>query len=652
MKVEIKNPIPLYRKLLLENKILLFFLSILLLLGLTVLAATYRTSTRLADDLILEQAQAVLGLYKNRFEKEIIDSNLLTNILGEVNKKNIIVSHLVYQNMKGEILAETQSPIVAKSTDQPTSNPKVPEKDLTAKGSFFLMVNNNQIGEIIFHIDPSGSKKFAGKIIMGITSAMIIPVILLLLFSWFVIRRAVHPLKHLTKVADEISTGNLDPIINFGLRVNCWEIKNCQRTDCKGYMNLTRQCWYIDGTPCEGYESRFPQKLEGCRTCEVYQLHRGDEIVQLADSLKHMTNSLKESREELTKSNDFQSRLIRNSFDGIIASDAGEVITIFNKIAQELTGYTAEKVIGKMTWKDFFEDGLEKKMDKPLTFEKERRLRGFTPREFIVRHKDGSFVDVRLAGITLYERGIHFGKVFFFQDMREIKKLKEEVIRNERLAATGQAAAGISHSIRNILDGFKGGVYIFKQGKRKDNKKKMDMGWEMIERNTETISNLVKDLLNFSKERKPEYVECDPVEFLEDVMKNSGIRLKENLVANIEIADSDEKILIDVHSFSQCLTNLLRNAAEAIPHGQKGEISLGLKFEENKALFFVKDNGHGMNERTIEKVLGGMFSTKGSKGTGLGLQVTQKIIKEHKGIFKIESTPGFGTTFLIEIPHQ
>jgi len=198
MKVEIKNPIPLYRKLLLENKILLFFLSILLLLGLTVLAATYRTSTRLADDLILEQAQAVLGLYKNRFEKEIIDSNLLTNILGEVNKKNIIVSHLVYQNMKGEILAETQSPIVAKSTDQPTSNPKVPEKDLTAKGSFFLMVNNNQIGEIIFHIDPSGSKKFAGKIIMGITSAMIIPVILLLLFSWFVIRRAVHPLKHLT----------------------------------------------------------------------------------------------------------------------------------------------------------------------------------------------------------------------------------------------------------------------------------------------------------------------------------------------------------------------------------------------------------------------------------------------------------------------
>ena len=88
MKVEIKNPIPLYRKLLLENKILLFFLSILLLLGLTVLAATYRTSTRLADDLILEQAQAVLGLYKNRFEKEIIDS-LDSSLRGFSNIKGV-----------------------------------------------------------------------------------------------------------------------------------------------------------------------------------------------------------------------------------------------------------------------------------------------------------------------------------------------------------------------------------------------------------------------------------------------------------------------------------------------------------------------------------------------------------------------------------
>jgi hypothetical protein len=107
-------------------------------------------------------------------------------------------------------------------------------------------------------------------------------------------------------------------------------------------------------------------------------------------------------------------------------------------------------LVGLLDWRVFFEDGLEKIMDKPITWGRVRRTRGFPPRESVLRRRDGSLIAVRLAGISLFERGRRIGRVFYFQDMREIKHLREELIRSERLAATGQAAAwarpGQSHT--------------------------------------------------------------------------------------------------------------------------------------------------------------------------------------------------------------
>ena len=212
------------------------------------------------------------------------------------------------------------------------------------------------------------------------------PVLGLLVVARLVVRQAVKPLRELTRVADEISTGNLDPRLDFGIHVNCWEIKNCQQTDCQAYMNFSQQCWYIDGTPCEGYEPHFPAKLAGCRTCDVYQAHRGDEVVQLADAFRHMTNVLKASREELVTSGDFQKRLIQYSFDGIVASNSQDVITIFNDLAESLTGASRKEVVGKQRWQTFLEDGLENRMDIPLSHEPVRRVRGFAPRESAIMH--------------------------------------------------------------------------------------------------------------------------------------------------------------------------------------------------------------------------------------------------------------------------
>ena len=138
-----------------------------------------------------------------------------------------------------------------------------------------------------------------------------------LLVAGWVVRRRVRPLRGLIRAANQVASGNLDSAVPVGRRANCWEVKNCQKTECKAYQNIEQQCWYIDGTPCEGYEPRFPQKLEGCRRCEVYLAHSGDEVQQLADAFRHMIVALRDSREDLVRSSDFQQRLIRNSFNGL-----------------------------------------------------------------------------------------------------------------------------------------------------------------------------------------------------------------------------------------------------------------------------------------------------------------------------------------------
>ncbi|MBC8422907.1 HAMP domain-containing protein [bacterium] len=507
--------------------------------------------------------------------------------------------------------------------------------------------NQDAVSEVLS--EGAGDRAAARAALIAVL-LVVMPGTLLIGIARVVIRKAVSPLKDLTRVADEISAGNLDPSFDFGVHVNCWEIKNCQRTDCDAYQNFSQQCWYIDGTPCEGYESRFPQKLEGCRTCDVYQAHRGDEVVQLADSFRHMANSLKASQQQLVDADDFQKRLIQNSFNGIIAANADGIVNIFNQVAEALVGIPRTEAIGHMHWHAFLDAELERAMDIPISHEPVRRVRGFAPREATIKRVDGRRIDVRLAGISLFERGIHIGKVFFFEDMREVKQLREDLIQSERLAAAGQAAAGISHSIKNIMDGFNGGVYVYRIGRKRRDEDKMTAGFGMIERNVKIISDLANDLLNFAKERRPLMALQDPRQLVEDVIAAAGPPREERISVRIVQKGPVQEVMLDRHAIHQCLSNLLDNAVGAFAVGETGHIVVEIGSAGDNVYIAVRDDGMGMSPRTIDKIRGGMYSTKGSKGTGLGLQVVQKIVKEHRGTLIIESEEGRGSTFRIEIP--
>jgi PAS domain S-box-containing protein len=588
---------------------------------------------------------------------ESSDTQRVSDLLGQAGDSDPRIAYLI-------VTSDTLSPITYFAKDNPPKGILKATSQPMRRGLSRIRTGTRAYIEAQMPLSTKGVKgslrigfdqkqvdSFLRKTGFSILAIMILPFGLILLLSRKAVQYAIRPLSELTAVADKISTGDLDARIDFGPKVQCWDIKGCQRTDCKAYMNFTEQCWYVDGTPCEGYEPNFPEKLEGCRKCEVYQAHRSDQIVKLADAFKHMTNSLKASRDDLVKAVQYQESLIQNSFDGIIATDAKGNITIFNRAAADLTGYPREYVIGRYSWEKLFPKEIFGLMDQPLSFGKDRRLRGFAPRESRIKRVGGGWTAVQIAGISLYEQGIHMGKVFFFQDLREIQKLRFDLVASERLAATGQAAASISHSVKNILDGFRGGAYVYKRGKRLGDEKEMDIGWDMVERNVGIIAALVKDLLNFSKTRKPEIEMTDVGALFTDVVESLNLQNNPDIQVAQDIPEEMPKVPLDYHSMHQCLANIVKNASEALDR-KSGRITLSTNLDVGgtHAVLSITDNGTGMSPETIEKVSGGMYSTKGSKGTGLGLMVSRKIITEHHGHMDVQSEENVGTTFLIFIP--
>jgi PAS domain S-box-containing protein len=389
-------------------------------------------------------------------------------------------------------------------------------------------------------------------------------------------------------------------------------------------------------------------------------LKRAEQRIAIKQKLKAYTDDLERmvsiATEEVKRRAEFQNKLITSSNDAVIATDEKGDIIIYNKGAEGIFGYARSEIIRKMNIDRLypqeiaseFRSGLEKKDYIDLSKWK----------EIDILTKNGEVVPTRFSGSILYGEDEVVGCVGFFQDLREIKRLQEELITSERLAATGQTVAGLAHYIKNILNGLKGGTYVLNVALDKSDTDKIKNGWTMIERNVGRISDLVLDLLAYSKERKPEKENCFPTEIVKEVSALMESRAREG---NIEIeTDLDPllgEVFIDPKAIHRSLLNLVSNAIDACIFDSTSkkhwQVKVTSAIDKNHIIKFeVTDNGMGMDEETREKVFSSLFSTKGERGTGLGLLVTEKIIKENGGKINVASKRGSGATFKIYLPYQ
>ncbi|QDU80449.1 Sporulation kinase E [Polystyrenella longa] len=239
----------------------------------------------------------------------------------------------------------------------------------------------------------------------------------------------------------------------------------------------------------------------------------------------------------------------------------------------------------------------------------------------------------------------------------ENHRYQNALLKAERLAAMGQTIAMLSHHIKNIMQGIRGGSYLVNNGLNDMNEELLQKGWQIVEKNQNRIYNLVMDMLTFSKERAPAYCEGDVNKLATDVEELVKGKAEEaHVIISLDLDTQIPPAWFDEEGIHRALLNIVSNAIDAVAEkqGDEGEVQIATEYDANRdrISITVEDNGPGIPAPQLEKVFNMFESTKGSRGTGLGLAVSQKILHEHNGEITVESRPGLGCKFTLNWPRM
>ncbi|MBL7068562.1 MAG: GAF domain-containing sensor histidine kinase [Candidatus Omnitrophica bacterium] len=230
--------------------------------------------------------------------------------------------------------------------------------------------------------------------------------------------------------------------------------------------------------------------------------------------------------------------------------------------------------------------------------------------------------------------------------------LFKEKLNTERMAAIGQTIAGISHYVKNILQGISTGSYLINIGIKEKEISTVKEAWEVVSKNTDRISDLVMDMLYYSREKKPKMQDCEPKALIEDVAQLIRPKAeKKNIKLNVSVKNLPSYICANEKGIHRSILNLLSNAADACDK-KNSLINLKAVFAQETGLIkiSISDNGKGMSKEDLKRIFQPFYTKAKREGTGLGLAITKKVVEEHNGSIKVDSELGKGTTFEISLP--
>jgi signal transduction histidine kinase len=239
-----------------------------------------------------------------------------------------------------------------------------------------------------------------------------------------------------------------------------------------------------------------------------------------------------------------------------------------------------------------------------------------------------------------------------------VEEKSRQLVQAERMAAMGDTVAGLAHAIKNISGGLKGGAFVVEKGLDLDNPKYLKQGWQMVRDNVSRIQQLSLDLLNIAKPEAPKLQVVDPNIPMEQVCDLLRPQADQFGISLLYRPSADlTPMALEPEGIHRCLLNLGTNALDAClqagdcPRESKAVIEFtSSPLPEGGVVYRVKDNCGGMEEAVREKILQGFFTTKGSRGTGIGLMLTRKIVEAHHGRIEVSSQLGRGSTFTIFLP--
>lgn len=235
----------------------------------------------------------------------------------------------------------------------------------------------------------------------------------------------------------------------------------------------------------------------------------------------------------------------------------------------------------------------------------------------------------------------------------EKARIYDEKIQAERLAAVAVSLSGVAHYIKNVLLTMQGGEYLVERGIDQKALDRVGEGWSVLKRANRKIRSLVENILNYCRQNQPNFRRVDLNAMIADMVESVSESAKQR---GVELATSLDpqvgEIWIDSEQIYDGLLNLVTNAVDAIPDGRGGRVRILTELLEGRhqVLIDVSDDGAGIPEDVRDKIYNLFFSTKGRKGTGIGLAATRKIIQDHGGTIELTTAVGEGTTFSIYLP--
>ncbi|NQS97561.1 MAG: PAS domain S-box protein [candidate division Zixibacteria bacterium] len=365
----------------------------------------------------------------------------------------------------------------------------------------------------------------------------------------------------------------------------------------------------------------------------------------LRAELEEKNRLLTGSVAEATRVKNFLSEILENMSSGVVVIDGKGKIIVFNKMAGEITGYNPEDALGQHYHKVFGEsEKPEHSLLNTLMTEK-----AVYKRERMVQIPAGTTKPIVFStSVVLDEREELLGAVEIFEDLTEIRKLQEEVRRNQTLVELGEMAANIAHEIRNPLGGIGGFATLLARDLEGD-----DVKQKLVRRIIEGINELHKltsDVLMYTRKMESNFRMAEVKGVIQDTISLIDVEV-DSLEITVEYKHpvEDIKVSIDVDLFKRMLLNLLKNSIQAMPDGGELKVDLSWQMLQNQMTLTVKDTGVGIENEVQDKVFNPFFTTN-TKGTGLGLAMVRRVVELHGGRVGVFSEAGKGAEFIIKLP--
>ncbi len=368
------------------------------------------------------------------------------------------------------------------------------------------------------------------------------------------------------------------------------------------------------------------------------------ELVESLDKIKQEKEKLKITLESIG--------------DAVIVTDNKGEITLINKVALTLTGFSVEEAIGNNI-NNVFKIIDEKSGEKlPSPVEKvliEKKVVTISNHALLIS-KNGKKINIEDSAAPIFDESKNLlGVVLVFRDVTEKLKAEKEIQKIEKLQTIGQLAAGIAHDFNNILTGVYGNISLAKLFI--NNEEKLSKLLDKAEKSLDKAKGLTTQLLTFAKGGSP----VKEISSIESIIKESVdfALIGTNIKINYHFPDKIWKVHVDPVQISQVFNNLALNAKDAMKDG--GELNITLENIEIKEFHgeilspgkYVKitfeDNGEGIDKEILPNIFNPFFTTK-EKGSGLGLATSYSIIKNHDGYIEVFSEKGKGTSFFIYLP--